>query len=175
MKNKGFSLIEVMVAMMIFAGCIMVINNIWSGNLLRIRKARRLNQAAFFLKSKITEYEIKYAGKPLNEIAEKEAGDFGSEHPNFSWAMESREFEMPDLSSAMGGDSGSANPMMAILVKTMTDFINKSVKEVKISVFITGLSKKKKALVYSLTTLFVDYDQEISLPGLGGSGVSGDQ
>lgn len=178
MKSKGFSLIEVLVAVMIFAGAIMVINNIWSGNFVRIRKARLMNEAALLLKKKMTEYEIKYAGRPLSEIPPKENGNFGSEHPNYSWEMVSREFEMPDLSSAAAGKEGESNQMMSVLIKTMTDFINRSVKEVKVTVKVKNAfnnRRKNKDLDFSVTTLFVDYQQDIALPGIGGAAGAGDE
>lgn len=175
MNRKGFSLIEVLVAVMIFAGAIMVINNIWSGNFVRIRKARLMNEAALLLKKKMTEYEIKYTGRPLNEIPPKENGNFGSEYPNYSWEMVSRDFQMPDLSAAASGENES-NQMMTVLIKTMTDFINRSVKEVKVTVKVKNAfnkRKKNKDLDYSVTTLFVDYQQDIALPGVGGGAGEG--
>lgn len=173
-KQRGFSLIEVLVAMMIFAGSILVINNVWSGNFFRIKKARRMNEVSLLLKQKITEYEILYTGKSLAEIPEKESGNFGEGYTNYSWSMSSREFEMPNLASAITGpesDGGGGNEMIALLTQTMSDYLNKSVKEMKVTVIVKGFSsKKKKNLEYSATTLFVDYDQELSIPGIGGLG-----
>ena len=172
MKSKGFSLVEVLVAVMIFAGAIMVINNIWSANLVRIRKSRIVNESASLLKQKITEYEIKYAGKPLAEIPAKEAGGFGDKLPNYTWEMVSRDFEMPDLSSAIAGQEEGTSQMITVLIKTMTEFINKSVKEMKVTIKVKnppGVKKKTKPLEYSATTLFLDYEKDIALPGAGGA------
>ena len=174
-NNQGFSLIQVLIATMIFAGSILEINSVWSGNFFRIKKSTKVNQAVFLLKQKITEYEIQYNGKNLQEIPEKEAGNFGEKYKNYSWTMESRKFEMPNLASAInGGEEQGGNELVGLLVKTMTEFIGKSVKEVKVTVSVSGFLRSKKSLSYSATTLFVDYEQEINLPGIGGGGGSSD-
>lgn len=173
-KQSGFSLIEVLVAMIIFAGAILVINNVWSGNFFRIKKSRMVHQATFLLKQKITEYEILYAGRPLTDIPEKESGSFGPPFKNMSWSMQSREFEMPNLASALGGGE-EQNQFVGILVKTMTEYMKKSVKEVKVSISITGVGKRKKPLTYSASTLFIDYNQDVSIPGIAGGGDDEDE
>lgn len=165
---RGFSLIEVLLAVVVFASAIMVINNIWGGNLVRIKKSRHINEATFLLQRKITELELQYKKATLASIPDEDSGDFGSDNPQFSWRMESKEFDMPDLSSAMVAEEG-ANEMLIILVKTMTEFIKKSVKEMKVSVIYRPKeSDGRKPMTYSITTLLVNYDQSVSVPGLGG-------
>lgn len=164
----GFSLIEVMIAMMIFAGAILVINNVWSGNALRIRKARMSNEVAYLLQEKITEMEIKYKNKRLTEIPDEDSGDFGNEHPNYAWRMEAKEFEMPDLTSAIVSEEGADQTTITI-VKTMTEFLSKSAKEIKVTVLVRNSRSKgrqNRPLSYSVTTLIVDYNQDLNIPGL---------
>lgn len=165
-SNRGFSLLEVLIATTIFAGAIMVINNIWSGNALRIRKARQMNEVTFLLQRKMTEIEIEYAGKPIREIPEQDGGDFGKDFVGYQWLMEARDFEMPDLSATLGGEGG--NELLGVMIKTMTEFINKTVKEVKLTVVYQHPNGKAKPLTYSIATLFVDYEQDLAIPGLAG-------
>ncbi len=169
--KNGFTLIEVLVAVVIMVGGIMVMANAWSGNFLRVRNSRINNTAAALLERKMTEIEITYKDKPLEEIKESDAGDFGTMFPGYSWEMSSKEFEMPDMSGSLVAREGGADEMLITMVKTMTDFIKKSVKEV--SVTVAFKPKKGNTIRHSVATYFVDYTKEMDVPGMpGGAGGS---
>ena len=76
--SSGFTLMEVLVALAILAGALVIVSSSWSGNFLRVRKSNLYNNAALLLESKMSELQAKYYGKTLEEIPEAEAGDFGS-------------------------------------------------------------------------------------------------
>ena len=57
-STRGFTLIEVLVAMVIMVGGIVVIANAWSGNFSRIKGARINNVAATLLERKMTALEF---------------------------------------------------------------------------------------------------------------------
>jgi general secretion pathway protein I len=110
----------------------------------------------------------KYQGKPLDSILESEEDNFGSEYPQYSWKMESRKFEMPDLTGLMTAKEGGADGMELQIMRTFTEHLSKTIKEVKISVIYK--SPKGKEQIYSVTQFFVDYDKEPPVPGLPGVG-----
>ncbi len=167
LKNKnGFTLIEVMVAMVILAGAIVTLNSSWSGNYSRINKAQINHNVAELLQKKITELEVFYRNKPLAEIKESDGGAFEG-YPNYRWEMESQDFEMPDLTPILVGQDGGADELMITMIRTMSEYISKSVKEVKVSVLV---KYKKKEVRYAVTTFFVDYTKELSLGAFGGGG-----
>lgn len=172
MRNqRGFSLIEVFVAMMILGGGIFVIANAWSGNFLRVRNSRINNTAASLIERKMTEVEVMYAGKPLEEIKEEDTGDFGAMYPGYRWTLASKEFEMPDISGMLAAREGGADEMLLTLVKTLAEYVKQSVKEV--SVTVSFKPKHGNEIRHTVTTYFVDYSKEIQMPGGGMGGLGG--
>lgn len=163
---KGFTLIEVLVALFILTGAILVIANTWSGNFMRMRKATYLNDAATLLERKMAETEGKYKDKPIGEILEEDEGDFGKDHPNYRWAMKSRDLKLPDLSPLMIGQGQEADETMIAMIKQMTEFLSQAIKEVKVSIF---LKRGNKELEFFATQYFVDYNKEFAMGGPGGA------
>lgn len=169
-SQAGFSLIEVFVAMMILGGGIFVIANAWSGNFLRVRNSRINNTAASLIERKMTEIEVLYDGKPLEEIKEEDSGDFGAMYPGYRWEMTSKEYEMPDMSSVMASKEGGVNEMALTIMKTAQEFIGKAMKEVTVTVVFKP--KKGNEIRHAVTTYFADYSKEMELPG-GMAGMGG--
>lgn len=164
MKNaRGFTLIEVLVALFILTGAIIVVANAWSGNFLRIRKSAMFNDVATLLERKMVETEVKYKEKSLSEIPEEEGDDFGSDYPNYRWTLKSRDLELPDLTPLLVGQEEGANESVIQMLKQMTDTISKAVKEVRITVY---AKRGNKEVEFSATQYFVDYQKDV-VPGAG--------
>ncbi len=162
-SQRGLSLIEVIIAMMIMAGTLVLISNSWSGNLVRVRKTNIYNTVGMLLQKQLTEVEIKYRETPLDEIPEEgEGGDFGEQYKNYRWTMTSKKFKMPDLSQILISQEGGADEMLLMLVRQVTENINESVKEVTVSVFV---KVGKNETEYSATTYFVDYNRGLKVEG----------
>lgn len=164
MIQRGFTLIEVLVAMMILAGSLLVISNTWSGNLASFRKSRRIDTINYLLKKKATELELKYQDKSLDEVPEEEKGDFGNDYPDYKWALKSKKMEFPDLAPILLSKEGGSNDQLISIVRQMTETISKSIKELKVSVFV---KVGKKDQEFSVTTYLIDYNKSLSL-GAGG-------
>ena len=162
-NNRGMTLIEVVMAMLILAGGLILISNSWSGAFGRLRKTQQNIEVAALMQRKLVEIEMEYQGKSLDLIPEEKSDDFGSEYPQYTWKMKSKLFEMPDLSPLLVGRDGGADQSMLSIMKQFTEQLSKSIKEVQVTVSYTG--KKNKVVDYSITTYFVDYDKELPLPG----------
>jgi general secretion pathway protein I len=162
-KPGGFTLIEVLVAMVIMTSGVLVLANAWTGNFARVKNARINNTIAGLLDRKMIEIEVLYKDKPVEEIKDEEAGDFGPMYPGYRWEAKSKEFEMPDMSSSLIAREGGADQMLLTIVQTMQDYIKQAVKEVSVSV----LYKPKKGLELkqTVTSYFVDYSKELPMPG----------
>lgn len=168
--RAGFTLLETLIAMVIIAFGVMVLANAWSGNVVRLQKTRINATIANLLQRKMTEVEIAYRTKPL-EVPEEEAGDFGSDFAQYRWELRSKEFEPPDMSQALIAREGGADEMTLMMVRTVTDFIKESVKEVTVTVIYKG--KVGRELRNSVTTYFIDYTKEIPMGALGGGAGDG--
>ena len=168
--KKGFTLLEVLIAVVILATGIVVVASAWSGNFLRIRRTNLYNNVATLLERKITEKQAEFYGKPIAEITD-DSGDFGAELPQYRWEFKTKDFEMPDLSAAVMGEQGRVDDTLLMMVKQTADYLSESVKEGTVSVFVKFGPTETE---YSVTTYFIDYSKEISLPGLpGGPGGDG--
>ncbi|UXR63862.1 type II secretion system GspH family protein [Bdellovibrio bacteriovorus] len=165
MKKNGFTLIETVIAMVILSSGIMLLANSWSGSFMRVRKTQLSTEVTALLERKMTEIELEYAGKPLDSIPEETEDDFGSEYSQYSWKMTSKEFEVPDISATLTAQAGGADEMALTVMKTLTEHLGKSIKEVKVTVIYKGA---KKPMEFSATQYFVDYDKELPLPSMPG-------
>ncbi len=172
---RGFTLIETLIAVSILSSGLILLSNSWSGNIMRVNKAQLAEEVALLLERKMTEIELEYSDDPAS-IPEELDCDFGDDFKQYHCLIESKDFELPDLSAAMIAEEGGANEMITTMIKTMTDYINKSVKEVRLTL-ITQL--KDKDLKYSLSTYFVNFDTPLALgfggqPGLTNQGDQGE-
>jgi general secretion pathway protein I len=170
LNRNGFTLIETVIAMVILSSGLLLLANSWSGSFMRIRKTQTNTEVAALLERKMIELEIEFQGKPLDSIPEEKSDDFGTEFPQYSWKMKSKEFEVPDISATLTAQAGGANEMALMMMKTLTEHLSKSIKEVKVSVVFKPPGAKKP-LEYSATQYFVDYDKQLPMPGLPGGSV----
>lgn len=165
--QAGFTLIEVLIALVIMAGGILMISLAWSGNFMRMRKSTLYADVATLLERKMVETEAKYKDKDIKEIPEEEEGDFGEEAPKFYWKMVSRDLEFPDISALIIGQEQGGDEMMLNMVKQMTEYLSKTIKEVKVTIYVK--SKGKKDLEFSATQYFIDYNQDFAGAMAGGA------
>lgn len=171
-SQLGFTLMETLVAVMIMTGGLIVIGSSWSSNLMRIEKARVNANMAALLERKMTELDLLYRGKHLNEIKEEDSGEFTEEFVGYRWEMRSKEFEMPNLTSALGGNNAdsSQSEMLALIARTVTEYVKTSVKEVTVTVYYKSKRAKSKEMKQSVATYFVDYTKPVNVPGFGAAG-----
>lgn len=163
---RGFTLLEVLIALFILSGAIIVVASSWSGNFMRIRKSNMYNNVATLLEQKMVELEAKYKDKPIAEIPESEGEGFGNDYPQYRWEMKSRELKLPDLTPMLVGQEDGADETLISTMKQLTEYLGKVIKEVKVSIFVKSGSREVE---FSATQYFVDYSQDFGLGGLGGA------
>ena len=164
-KPKAFTLIEVVLAMMIMASGLFILTNSWSGTYSRLQKTQIQVQLAALLERKVVEIEREWKGKPLDSIPEEKSDTFGAELPDYSWEMKSQKLEFPDLSPLFGGEGKAQNLDLGSIIRTFTQHLSKTIKEIKVTV---RYKKKKKPVEVSVTFYMIDYDKPLPLPGAGG-------
>lgn len=169
----GFTLVEVLVAVAILSGALIVVGSTWSGNFLRVRKANLYNNAATLLEKKMAELRAEFVHMQVDEIPESKAGDFGSEFAQYRWAFKSQRFKMPNLASIMIADGG-ADQMLLTLIEQTKQQIENAVKEGTVTIFVKGPSNKE--VEFSATTYFVNFTPGMAgglPPGVGGPNPGG--
>lgn len=167
-KSAGFTLLETIIAVAIMSTGILLIAMSWSGTFARLKKTQTNAEIVALLERKVAELDAKYKNKPLDSIEDSLEDDFGSEYPQYSWKMESRKFEMPDLTGMMTARDGGADSFELQTMKMFTEHLSKTIKEVKITVIYK--TNKGKEQTYSVTTFYVDYNKEPPMPGLPAGG-----
>ncbi|MBE8221555.1 MAG: prepilin-type N-terminal cleavage/methylation domain-containing protein [Bdellovibrionales bacterium] len=151
-KNKGLTLIEVLISVAILVGGAVVISSSWSGTLLKIRKAKIYNEVHYLLQKKMAEVEIKYKNTPVNEIPDESNGTFKSPYKKYIWQIKSQNMPLPNLKSLI--ESQNTDEQSQNILLTAMSGLAKAVKEVQVTVILTN---KKNPISYNLATYFVDY------------------
>lgn len=157
----GFSLLEALIAMSILSAALILLSNAWGGAFRSIKKGKQQHEVALLLERKLTELDLEFRGKPLTEIPEEREEDFGKDFPEVRWKMKSKEFQFPDVTPFLKSNENKMDDMSAMIFKQLAEVINKSVKEVKVTVIIKDGGKKKE---FSAVTYFIDYNQNL-MPG----------
>lgn len=160
----GFSLIEVILALMVMASGLFILMNAWAGTYSRLKKTQVQVQIVALLERKVSEIQREYKGKPLDSLPEEKADDFGSDVPGYSWKLKTRKLEIPDLTATLVGRDGGADQNLLAMMKMFTDHLSKSVVEAQVTVIYKDKSRKKPFSV-DVTFYFVDYDRPLPVPG----------
>lgn len=163
--KKGFTLLEVLLAMMLMATAMVLLANSWSAAFGRVKKTQVSFEMAALLENKMNEYERKYRGKALAEISDEEADNFGDDYPQYSWKMKAKKFTSVDISALLTGKANGADEMTLQLAKKLTDHLAETIKELQVTV---TYKHPKRPIDVSATMYFVDYDKPLSL-GLPGA------
>lgn len=164
-NDRGFTLIETVLAMSIMASGLMLLVQTWGGSFVRMNRAQSAFEITALLERKMLDYELKYRGRSLEEIPESEEGDFEG-YPQYVWAMDSKALEFPNLASALYSKDGGVDQMTASLIQNFSETLGKSIKEVTVA--LTYTAPGKTPITYKVTTYFVDYEKSLSLGMPGG-------
>lgn len=166
-KERGFTLLEVVIALAIMASIMIVLTSSWSGNFRRVKSAEVKTQAVHLLEQKMTEIEVLYRNDIINLPEDLQKGKFKDESlSKYTWEWKSAEFNMPDIARLFTQDQGLVDEASLKVIKQMRKYLEDSIKEVKLTL-IYKASPKAKAQKFSISTILVNYDIPLDL-GLGG-------
>lgn len=157
--NKGFTLLEVMIAITIMVIAFAAILSSQSNSIHLTMKTKELNIAAWLAHNVMVESEHLYEGKPLEELPKEESETFPAPFNKYKWTREIKEIQLPDLSSLMGGGKegeGIPEPVR-ILIQSITKYLSKSIREMVVKV---SWERGKGVQNIEITTYMVDLNAE---------------
>lgn len=138
-KKSGFTLIEVLVATMVFALAIMGLVASRTSSLRNMAESQRMFEATLLAQSKMAESVAKYQAKlnkgGLSGTIGEEKGKFEAPHEDFSWSLKAKESTMKfsaqaisELMKSLGVDSEVVEQQMQSQALLLTN-LNKVLKE----------------------------------------------
>lgn len=163
MKAAGFTLLEVLIALIITAAAAVLLSTAWSGNLMRVRKTTLYSNVAQLLQRKVAEINAENSKKSFDEIAEEDKqGDFGSQYPQYSWSFKTQRLALPDIGAILQSQQkGSANQMLLTMLSKMRQIMGQAILEAKVTVYVKVQNHKK--MPFSVTYYIVNYNAPINI------------
>jgi type II secretion system protein I len=167
--NKGFTLLEVIIAMAIMTLAFSSILAVEMGSINASARAKQMNIVAMLAKNQMVETEFKIEGKTFEEVKKEETGAFLPPYQDYKWKTTVREIKFPKISpigakGAAGGGAttggaggGGEDQFTELVTKLISNFFSKAIREVTVTV----LWKRGTAeQTFSLSTYWVDLNYE---------------
>jgi prepilin-type N-terminal cleavage/methylation domain-containing protein len=146
-NSKGFTLLEVMIAMAIMLVAFSSILMVESQSLTTSMKAKQMNVVGMLAKNSMIEAELAFTGRTFEEVKTEEQGQFKEPYQDYTWIRRVKEVEFPELplakpERAEAGRAASAEEranqpqdgsvdMIARLVKK---FLSGAIREIEVEV-----------------------------------------
>jgi type II secretion system protein I len=132
MNKKGFTLLEIMLALAIFAMAVSAVVGFNARGYVNEARARRLTVAVELARQKMVDAQLDVE-KEINKGAfpeeKTDEGEFERPFEDYRWKMEIRKVELP-----MPPLGEEANEMMKQMMETITKQISESVRELKLTI-----------------------------------------
>lgn len=167
--NKGFTFVEVLVALMIFTMAALAAISIVNGSVRATKESKEITQATWLLQNLISQTESKLEAQGIDRACkEKEEGKFEPPFEKYTWKTECYQIDFK-LSEAAAqlfaqmqkGDedpsSSTENPVLKMIMATASEYLTRSSREIHAQVRWT---QGKTPRHIDITTHFVRYDQQ---------------
>jgi len=140
-NDAAFTLLEVMAAMAILAIVLVAVFNAQSQSLRISTKAQRITTAMNLAQARMGELEFEVLEKGFEYLKDEDKGKFEDDRfSDYRWAYTSDSIKIPVVN--FGDDSDSASSGGGLL-KTAQEMLEKSIREVRLSIFFTEGTKEE--------------------------------
>lgn len=167
-SEKGFTLLEVLIAIAIMLVAFTAIFMVESGSIKATERAREMNTVSMLAKNAMIEAEFDYEGKGFDEVKKELSGTFPSPFENYSWTRVIKEIEFPSMNMGGGGKEGKeakssdtgTEAGTEMMTKLVTQYLSKAAREVTITI---SWQRGGGKLEYSVSTYWVDLNHEFQI------------
>jgi general secretion pathway protein I len=164
--EKGFTLLEVMIAIGVLAIGIGAILTAENNSLDVTLRAKRMTTVATLARNTIIDAERELQGKTFEEVKEKSTGKFDAPYADYSWERVIKEVTFPNITGAGGGSGGSGGaggdtevPGVERVVKIATAYLSKSTREITVTIRWTD---RKEDQSFTVSQYWVDLNHEFN-------------
>lgn len=143
---RGFSLLEVMVAIAILAVSLLVILNLQSNAVIASGRAQSMNVATLLARHQMAQLLLemeKEMGRGYFPTDKSEQGDFSElGYPTYRWELQIRRVEIPPppIPEEAGGE------VFAKIVESITEQIGEATREMKLTVYWKELEEEEESI-----------------------------
>lgn len=173
---KGFTFIEVLVAMLIFVLAVLASISLSQGSVRATMEAKDITVATWLLQNVMAELETKLETEGFDKGCEKKKeAKFEAPYDRFSWRTSCEEIDFnlsqtaAQMANAKTEDAGSntqENVILKMILQIASQYMTKSLRELHVEIFWTQGKNKRQV---DATTHVARYDQPVVLPAMSGA------
>lgn len=162
-SEKGFTLLEVMIAFALLTGILFVAVLSQSSSLLSSTRSKNILIATNLARNIMSEMEVKYESVPFEQLPKEEQGNFSAPNESFKWELKFEEVDFSILSDLFAkqaeADKKDQEANTDALIRMFEEYLKKSVRRMNITVEYPDSNATAKL---SFTQLLVNYDAEFA-------------
>ncbi len=140
LKNKGFTLLEVMVAFSILTIVLLSAYIAQSSGILSTSRAENTLKAANLARTMLEKSEVELGNKEFQLLKKEEEGEFKEPYDNFKWKREVKEVDFTALAKILSGaiatekDDEAPEEAQNLIMQTFLNYLKDSVRMLKITI-----------------------------------------
>lgn len=164
--NKGFTLLETLIAMTIMVIAFASILATQSSSINATRRARELSVVAMLAKNAMQDTEFELQGKSFEEVKKEDSAAFKAPYDSYRWSRVIKKIEFPDLNFTKSSDTASSNgdtstsDLVGLMTRLVAKFFSDALREVTVTV---SFQSDGKTMKYDVTTYWVDLNHEFQV------------
>jgi prepilin-type N-terminal cleavage/methylation domain-containing protein len=162
-SQKGFTLLEVMIAFALLTGILFVAVLSQSSSLLSSTRSKNILIATNLARNIMSEMEVKYESVAFDQLPKEEKGQFDAPNQAFKWELKFEEVDFAILSELIAkqaeAEKKEQEANTETLIRLFEEYLKKSVRRMNITVEYPDENATAKL---SFTQLLVNYDAEFA-------------